>query len=177
MPGQPPARPGDRRALLQAHRGGRPAGAARRALPGQQQDDTGFDAGQTRVLELAAAQPFQVAVDAFFPAADGREAFHGGAFTTFMVQQLWKAPDDVTYEEVFEEAYVSEQCEDDVFALRLKKHGPEDKLWCELCAEEYWRLSKQRFEYLETRRRKQADYNARWAAKRAARKAARSRGF
>lgn len=83
----------------------RPAGAARRALPGQQQDDTGFDAGRTRVLELAAAQPFQVAVDAFFPEADGREAFHGGAFTTFMVQQLWKAPDDVTYEEVFEEAY------------------------------------------------------------------------
>lgn len=83
----------------------RPAGAARRALPGQQQDETGFDAGKTRVLELAAAQPFQVAVDAFFPESDGREAFHGGAFTTFMVQQLWKAPDDVTYEEVFEDAY------------------------------------------------------------------------
>lgn len=83
----------------------RPAAAARRALPGQQQDESGFDAGRTRVLELAAAQPFQVAVDAFFPEADGRDAFHGGAFTTFMVQQLWKAPDDVTYEEVFEDAY------------------------------------------------------------------------
>lgn len=83
----------------------RPPTAARRALPGQQRDETGFDAGRTRVLELAAAQPFQVAVDAFFPEADGREAFHGGAFTTFMVQQLWKAPDGVTYEEVFENAY------------------------------------------------------------------------
>jgi hypothetical protein len=83
----------------------RPAGAARRALPGQEEDETGFDATETRVLELAAAQPFQVAVDAFFPAVDGQEAFHGGAFTTFLVQQLWKAPDGATYEKVFEDAY------------------------------------------------------------------------
>ncbi len=83
----------------------RPAGATRRALPGQSEDETGFDSRDTRVLELAAAQPFQVAVDAFFPAVDGREEFHGGAFTTFMVQQLWKAPAGVTYEEVFEGAY------------------------------------------------------------------------
>jgi hypothetical protein len=83
----------------------RPEGAARRALPGQSEDATGFDATETRVLELAAAQPFQVAVDALFPAVDGREEFHGGAFTTFMVQQLWKAPEGVTYEEVFEQAY------------------------------------------------------------------------
>jgi hypothetical protein len=83
----------------------RPAGATRRALPGQSEDATGFDAGETRVLELAAAQPFQVAVDALFPAVEGREEFHGGAFTTFMVQQLWKAPEGVTYEEVFREAY------------------------------------------------------------------------
>jgi hypothetical protein len=83
----------------------RPAGATRRALPGQEQDDTGFDPQETRVLELAAAQPYQVAVDAFFPAVDGQEAFNGGAFTTFLVQQLWKAPEDMTYEEVFENAY------------------------------------------------------------------------
>lgn len=83
----------------------RPAGAARRALPGQTEDDTGFDSQQTRVLELAAAQPFQVAVDAFFPAVEGREAFHGGAFTTFLVQQMWKAPEDASYEDVFEDAY------------------------------------------------------------------------
>jgi Caspase domain/Domain of unknown function (DUF4384) len=83
----------------------RPAGASRRALPGDSNDDTGFDARETRVLELAAAQPFQVAVDAFFPAVDGREEFHGGAFTTFMVQQLWRAPEGTTYEEIFEGAY------------------------------------------------------------------------
>jgi len=83
----------------------RPEGAQRRALPGQTEDDTGFDSGETRVLELAAAQPFQVAVDAFFPAVEGREAFHGGAFTTFLVQQMWKAPEDASYDEVFENAY------------------------------------------------------------------------
>jgi hypothetical protein len=78
--------------------------AARRALPGQE-DDSGFDAGETRVLELAAAQPHQVAVDAFFPATEGTEAFHGGAFTTFLVQQLWKADADVSYEDVFRGAH------------------------------------------------------------------------
>ncbi len=82
----------------------RPAAAARRAL-GDRVDDTGFDASQTRVLELAAAQPHQVAVDAFFPATGGSEAFHGGAFTTYLVQQLWKAPARATYEQVFEQAY------------------------------------------------------------------------
>ncbi|MCH1570982.1 MAG: caspase family protein [Longimicrobiales bacterium] len=83
----------------------RPAGVTRRALPGQEEDATGFDSQETRVLELAAAQPFQVAVDAFFPAVEGREAFHGGAFTTFLVQQMWKAPEDASYEDVFENAY------------------------------------------------------------------------
>ncbi|MGE0160185.1 MAG: caspase family protein [Gemmatimonadales bacterium] len=78
--------------------------AARRALGGQQ-DDTGFDPGEIRVLELAAAQPYQVAVDAYFPATEGTEAFHGGAFTTFLVQQLWKAGSDVSYEEVFRGAH------------------------------------------------------------------------
>jgi hypothetical protein len=83
----------------------RPATAARRALPGDMPDETGFDVARTRVLELAAAQPNQVAVDAYFPAANGREAFHGGAFTTFLVQQLWKAPEEATYQDVFEDAY------------------------------------------------------------------------
>ena len=82
----------------------RPAGAARRALE-DRPDDTGFDAAETRVLELAAAQPHQVAVDAFFPATGRSEAFHGGAFTTYLVQQLWKAPADATYERIFEQAY------------------------------------------------------------------------
>jgi hypothetical protein len=82
----------------------RPASVTRRALPGQE-DDTGFDPGETRVLELAAAQPHQVAVDAYFPAEGGSEAFYGGAFTTYLVRELWKASADETYEEVFEGAY------------------------------------------------------------------------
>jgi len=81
-----------------------PPGAARRAVD-DRPDDSGFDATVTRVLELAAAQPHQVAVDAYFPATGRTEAFHGGAFTTFLVQQLWKAPDDATYERVFEQTY------------------------------------------------------------------------
>jgi hypothetical protein len=82
----------------------RPATASRRALPGQQ-DDTGFDAGQARVLELSAAQPNQVAVETFFPGAEGAESYYGGAFTTFLVQQLWRAPADATYQQVFEATY------------------------------------------------------------------------
>jgi hypothetical protein len=82
----------------------RPAAAARRAA-GDRPDASGFDAAQTRVLELAAAQPHQVAVDAYFPATGRSEAFHGGAFTTYLVQQLWKAPADATYEQLFDQAY------------------------------------------------------------------------
>jgi Caspase domain/Domain of unknown function (DUF4384) len=81
----------------------RPAGATRRAVENQR-DATGLDAAQTQVLELSAAQPGQEAVDAYFPAVEGAESFHGGAFTTFLVQQLWKAPSDVTYQDVFRDA-------------------------------------------------------------------------
>jgi pyruvate kinase len=79
----------------------RPESMSRRALPGQD-DRTGFDAGTERVLELAAAQPHQAAVDAYFPGEDESEAFHGGAFTTFLVRELWRAPQTATYEEVFQ---------------------------------------------------------------------------
>jgi len=82
----------------------RPATVTRRALPGQN-DQTGFDSGQARVLELAAAEPFQQAVDAFFPAEDGAEPFHGGAFTTFLVRELWRASSKTTYEEIFRNSY------------------------------------------------------------------------
>lgn len=81
----------------------KPAGVARRALP-DQTDNTGLDAGTARVLELSAAQPGQAAVDAYFPAQNGAEAFHGGAFTTFLVRQMWQAPANATYEQVFKQA-------------------------------------------------------------------------
>ncbi|MBW3534784.1 MAG: caspase family protein [Gemmatimonadetes bacterium] len=78
----------------------RPDGPARRALSGQE-DESGFDLDGGDVLELAAAQPFEAAVDAFFEGPEGAEPFHGGAFTTFLVRQLWRAPADATYEDVF----------------------------------------------------------------------------
>jgi len=84
----------------------KPATVSRRALPGQD-DETGFDADGARVLELAAAQPFQQAVDAFFPGEDGAEPFHGGAFTTYLVREMWRSSSDDTYKEVFQGAYES----------------------------------------------------------------------
>ncbi len=79
----------------------KPPTVSRRALAGQE-DETGFDASGGRVLELAAAQPFQAAVDAYFPGEGQEEGFHGGAFTTFLVRELWRAPSSATYEEVFD---------------------------------------------------------------------------
>lgn len=78
----------------------RPPGARTRSV-GTEADPSGFDAGRRSVLELAAAQPDQAAVDVLFPAEDGAEAFHGGAFTTHLVRELWRAPVGATYEEVF----------------------------------------------------------------------------
>lgn len=78
----------------------KPPSVARRALPGQN-DETGFDVGGARVLELAAAQPDQAAVDAFFPAQEGGEGFHGGAFTTLLLREMWRAPAGATYADVF----------------------------------------------------------------------------
>ena len=79
----------------------KPPAVARRALPGQE-DETGFDPSGVNVLEFAAAQPHQAAVDAFFPGEGGGESFYGGAFTTYLVRELWRAPADMTYEEVFD---------------------------------------------------------------------------
>jgi hypothetical protein len=78
-----------------------PNAQGRRALPGAAEDQSGFDIDDSEVLELAAAQPDQAAVDAYFEGTDGAEAFHGGAFTTFLVQQLWQAPASATYSDVF----------------------------------------------------------------------------
>lgn len=78
----------------------RPPGARTRSV-GTEADPSGFDGGRRAVLEIAAAQADQAAVEVFFPAEDGAEAFHGGAFTTHLVRELWRAPVGATYEEVF----------------------------------------------------------------------------
>lgn len=78
----------------------RPPQAATRSLP-DADEARGMELGQAGVLELAATQPHQVAVELLFPGHDGSEPFHGGAFTTYLVRQLWRAPADASYQQVF----------------------------------------------------------------------------
>ncbi len=78
----------------------KPPTLARRALT-DEVDRTGFDSSDGRVLEISAAQPNQAAVDAYFPGDEGTEPFNGGAFTTFLVRQLWMAPSSATYEQIY----------------------------------------------------------------------------
>lgn len=78
-----------------------PGAPRRRALP-DQIDRIGFNTGSERVLELAATRPDQAAADAEFPGPDGGEPYYGGAFTTFLVRQLWTAPPTTTYGTVLE---------------------------------------------------------------------------
>lgn len=53
------------------------------------------------IVELAASQADQVAVDVAWPGEGGAPAKFGGAFTTLFVRNLWQAPSDATLEEVF----------------------------------------------------------------------------
>lgn len=94
------ATPFSRARRLAREPGALPGGTTRRAI-GQVEDQSGFDIASREVLELAAAQPDQAAVDAYFPGAEGTEPFHGGAFTTYLVQQLWRAPASASYDDVF----------------------------------------------------------------------------
>lgn len=55
-----------------------------------------------KVLELAAAQPHEVAMETVFENPSGRGLPRaGGAFTTLLVRHLWQVPTSTTYEEVF----------------------------------------------------------------------------
>ncbi len=62
------------------------------------------DGGPTSsgVLEIAAAQADEVAMDAAFEKRPGDRTF-GGAFTTPFVENLWNAPENATYDQVFNE--------------------------------------------------------------------------
>jgi len=53
------------------------------------------------VLEIAAAQSNEVAVDAEWPGANGAPATFGGAFTTTLVRNLWRAPRNSSYEDIY----------------------------------------------------------------------------
>jgi caspase domain-containing protein/uncharacterized protein DUF4384 len=78
----------------------KPEGVERRDLP-DEVDESGYDSEDMNVLELAAAQADQVAVDAYFPGDGEAEPFSGGAFSTFLVRELWRAPSKMTYEDIF----------------------------------------------------------------------------
>lgn len=53
------------------------------------------------IVEVAASQADQVAVDAAWPSDDGETRF-GGAFTTNFVRNAWQAPSDATLEDLFD---------------------------------------------------------------------------
>lgn len=56
----------------------------------------------SKILEIAAAQAGEVAVDAEWPGEDGAPSRFGGAFTTNLVRNLWQAPAGTSYKDVFE---------------------------------------------------------------------------
>ncbi|MDB4947660.1 MAG: exported protein of unknown function [Gemmatimonadetes bacterium] len=73
---------------------GLPAPAAHAGAPKPNPDDLGGD-----VLEIAAAQSDQYAMDASFEGQGGVR--HGGAFTVPLVRYLWQVPAGTSYQEVF----------------------------------------------------------------------------
>jgi len=77
----------------------RPAGATSVKTAAGPEDGGGPGAA---ILEIAAAQADEVAIDATFPGRAGGEPRNGGAFTTPFVHNLWNAPEGATYSEIFE---------------------------------------------------------------------------
>ena len=78
----------------------KPAGATEGQAADAVEDGGGLGAG---VLEIAAAQADEVAIDAAFADRDGGETTFGGAFTTPFVRNLWNASDGTTYQQIFDE--------------------------------------------------------------------------
>jgi len=56
----------------------------------------------SKILEIAAAQAGEVAVDAEWPGEDGAPSRFGGAFTTSLLRNLWQAPAGTSYKDIFE---------------------------------------------------------------------------
>jgi len=76
-----------------------PQGATPRATGGASGAQAGPDALGADVLEMAAAQSDQYAIDASFESTQGVQ--HGGAFTVPLVRYLWQVPAGTSYQEVF----------------------------------------------------------------------------
>lgn len=84
-------------------------------LPGTRGGDaatgSGMAAGEAGVLALAAAASHQVAMDAVFAPRGGTTPYAGGAFTTHLVRQLWRAEPGTTYRTVFQAAFEAMKAE------------------------------------------------------------------
>jgi hypothetical protein len=76
----------------------KPEGATEGRVAGAVEDGGPPPSG---VLEIAASQSDEVAIDAAFPSKQGAGHTYGGAFTTPFVQNLWNASESATYDEVF----------------------------------------------------------------------------
>jgi hypothetical protein len=85
------------------------------ATSGQTANNPNADATPASVLEIAAAQADEVAVDAEWPGEGGGPPSHNGAFTRNFVKNIWQSP-AASYEEVFNETV--EDMKRDRFAQR-----------------------------------------------------------
>ena len=70
------------------------------ATAGQPVSNPSADVAPASVLEIAAAQADEVAVDAEWPGQDGEPSTYNGAFTRSFVRNIWQAP-AASYEEIF----------------------------------------------------------------------------
>lgn len=95
--------------------------------PGTRGEGAGAEPGLLRgavALELAAAAPHQVAMDALFAPRGGTTPYAGGAFTTHLVRQLWRAEPGTSYRAVFRAA--SEGMKAERFAQDAQIEGASD---------------------------------------------------
>lgn len=72
------------------------------ATAGQPVNNAAADVAPASVLEIAAAQADEVAVDAEWPSENGGASTYGGAFTRNFVRNIWQSP-AASYEEIFEQ--------------------------------------------------------------------------
>ena len=94
------------------------------ATAGKPVTNAAADKLPNKILEIAAAQADEVAVDAEWPGEGGEPARFGGAFTTNLVKNLWQAPTGTSYSEIFE--LTVEDLKRERFAQRPNLSRPEN---------------------------------------------------
>ncbi len=93
------------------------------ATAGKPATNAAADRMPAKILEIAAAQADEVAVDAEWPGESGAPSRFGGAFTTNLVKNLWQAPSGTSYSEIFEQTV--EDLKRERFAQRPNLSRPE----------------------------------------------------